>query len=124
MTMNRLSYGTRSIQISLLRLARAQAQGLAEGKEFIVVLGLDQSGMPGIVLVAQVDQLVTARRGPGVRGAKDCGAARPALGRGAVRCLEGADAACIGQVCGLAVQGVAVLPIGMDGVASVLQGFE
>src|SRR6218665_4104945 len=63
-------------------------------------------------------------RGPGVQGAQDCGAARSALGRVAVRCLEGADAACIGQVCGLAVQGVAVFPIGMDGVGRVLQGFE
>src|SRR6218665_1127784 len=124
MTMSRLSYGTRSIQVSLLRLACAQAQGLAEGKEFIGVLGLDQHGMPGIVLVVQVDPLVTAWRGPGVQGAQDGGAARSALGRVAVRCLEGADAACIGEVCGLAVQGVAVLPIGMDGVASVLQGFE
>src|SRR6218665_1577742 len=111
MTMNRLSYGTRSIQISLLRLARAQARGLAEGKEFIVVLGLDQHGMPGIVLVVQVDQLVTARRAPGGRGARDGGGARPPWGGVAVRGLDGADAACIGQVCGLAVQGVAVLPI-------------
>src|SRR6218665_3087035 len=124
MTMNRVSYGTRSIQVSLLRLSRAQAPGLAEGKEFIVVLGLDQHGMPGVVLVIQVDQLVTAWRGPGVQGAQDCGAARSALGRVAARCLEGADAACIGQVCGLAVQGGAVLPIGMDDVASVVQGFE
>src|SRR6218665_3274943 len=31
-----------------------------------------------------------------------------------------ADAACIGQVCGLAAQSVAVLPTGMDGVANTL----
>src|SRR6218665_3140803 len=92
MTMNRLSYGTRSIQVSLLRLARAQAQGLAEGKEFIVVLGLDQHGMPGVVLVIQVDQLVTAWCGPGVQGAQDCGAARPPLGGGAGRGLPGGAA--------------------------------
>src|SRR6218665_1153233 len=33
-----------------------------------------------------------------------------------------ADAACIGQVCGLAAQSVAVLPTGMDGVANTLFG--
>src|SRR6218665_1120064 len=91
----------RSTQISLLRLARPQAQGLAEGNTFILVLGLDPPGMPGIVLVVQDDQLVAAWRGPGVQGSQDCGAARPALGRGAVRCLGGAEGGWIGEVCGL-----------------------
>src|SRR6218665_3111909 len=107
MTMSRLSYGTRSIQVSLLRLACAQAQGLAEGKEFIVVLGLDKHGMPGVVLVIQVDQLVTAWRGPGVQGAQDCGAARPPSGRGGVRWAGRGACSGTGPGFRLGLQGVA-----------------
>jgi hypothetical protein len=83
-----------------VRFTRAYFQAVAQFKQFGVVLGLDHDGVPGVIVVVEIDQAVTSRLQPVCKCQQACTAAGRAKWR-AGWAVEIAQCTLLGKLGGL-----------------------